>query len=114
MVNCRHHIVIPVPLLDTVPTVHVPLAVPHHPDSDRCGSDGLELFSLIAGKREKPCCWCIASENFIHCILKLLMKVYRSINVLSLPDFYIGSTWLCPLRTEINKFMIHNDTRHQN
>jgi len=53
MVNCRHHIVVPVPLLDTVPTVHVPLAVPHHPDSDRCGSDGLELFSLIAGNRKK-------------------------------------------------------------
>lgn len=52
MANCRHHIVVPVPPLDTVPTVHVPLAVLHHPDSDRCGSDGLELFSLIAGNRE--------------------------------------------------------------
>ena len=53
MANCRHHIVVPVPPLDTAPTIHVPLAVPHHSDSDRCGSDGLELFSLIAGNRKK-------------------------------------------------------------
>jgi hypothetical protein len=52
MANCRHRIVVPVPPLDTVPTVHVLLAVPRHPDSDRCGSDGLELFSLIAGHRK--------------------------------------------------------------
>lgn len=49
MANCRHHIAVPAPPLDTVPAVHELPVVHHRPNSDRCGSDGLELFSLTAG-----------------------------------------------------------------
>jgi hypothetical protein len=49
MASCRHHIVVPIPPLDTVQTDHALPVVPHHPDSGRCGSDALALFLLVAG-----------------------------------------------------------------
>lgn len=70
MASCRHHIVVPTPPLDTVPAVHALPVVPHHPDSGRCGSDGLVLFSLAAGHAKNyagTLSHQITSRNSIKC-----------------------------------------------